>query len=101
MKRFKANVEAEGECWVWRGQVNGNVPRFTVTIPSRIGAKNRYGYLSARKAAYMFWVRPDVSGVVLQSICGRRFCVNPWHLREHCRRRKPTTEAEAWVRVAG
>jgi hypothetical protein len=68
---FWIKVDADGDCWVWRGAVD------------------RYGYGKAtinhvrhiaHRVAYELMVGPIPEGLTLDHLCRNTLCVNPDHL---------------------
>lgn len=81
--QLKLEHEALYGCWLWLGQVNSNgYP----TWWTKTGPKDAHGEL------YRQLRGPVGDDLVLDHVCRRRRCVNPWHLeavtqRENLRRR--------------
>lgn len=74
-ERFFANVDAEGDCWLWTG-------RLGVGGYAYVGMRvdGTWKNLRAHRASYEMLVGPIPNGLQLDHLCRIRHCVNPDHL---------------------
>lgn len=72
VRRFVAKIEQVGECWIWRGKLNGN----------GYGAASFGGdNWLAHRLAYELFVGPIPDGLTIDHLCRVRACVRaPLHL---------------------
>lgn len=82
-ERFFEKVEAADplECWIWTGALD----------IGGYGAFNADGRVKSHRWSYQFLRGEIPSDLVLDHLCRRPACVNPWHLEpvsnaENCRR---------------
>jgi hypothetical protein len=83
IERFWSKVDKTGECWLWRGSVNGSgYGRFWLSANT---------YVMAHRFAYELEVGPISEGLHIDHVrsrgCRSRRCVNPAHL-------EPVTQLE-------
>lgn len=72
LDRFFANVRPEGECWIWTKTLGpkGYAP-FYVTSTFQV---------MAHRFIYELLIAEIPPGLLLDHLCRRPPCVNPWHL---------------------
>ena len=69
--RFETKYTVEGECWIWHGHTDHDIPVFPV--------KRRYR--SARQVALKIYTERNIPPKhVTRSTCGNPLCVNPDHV---------------------
>lgn len=68
------NTYKEGDCWIYKSNSKQKIVKLTFR-------KNGY---SIQRLAYMFWHHLSSldRNIVINTICGNKFCVKPSHLRE-------------------
>lgn len=68
---FWARVDADGDCWLWIGAIDGD-GYGTCTV--------RRAKARAHRVAYELLVGPIPAGLTIDHLCRVRHCVNPDHL---------------------
>lgn len=76
MQRFEKNVDRDGGCWNWTGQLTGHGGYGTFR-PDNSAPQER---ATAHRWYYEQVVGPVPDGLVLDHLCRNRACVNPDHL---------------------
>lgn len=71
-RRFWAQVDTSGDCWIWQGCTDGGGRYGMFTADSRRWPAHRLAYT---------WAKGDVStDLVMDHLCRTTLCVNPDHL---------------------
>lgn len=68
---WKISRVDDGGCWVWGG--NKNDSGYGLFLLRNKGR-------AAHRVAYTYFRGPIPRGLVLDHLCHKRYCVNPWHL---------------------
>lgn len=113
--RFYSKFEQGEGCWVWRGTLRSQRPKF------RYGALKVNGkMISAHRISYELFKGPIAEGLVIDHLCRNESCVNPSHLeavtqavntqrtipfstkhyrdKTHCSRGHELTVDNVWIR---
>ena len=69
----KVSPEPDSTCWIWLGARNQKGYGI-------VGAGGHRGNVRAHVAAYRIFREEVPAGLVIDHLCRRRVCVNPWHL---------------------
>src|SRR5690625_3078294 len=69
--RFAGKIEPDGDCWHWTGAVNAaGYGKFRANDSAVL----------AHRWSYEYHIAPIPDGLVLDHLCRKPACVNPWHL---------------------
>lgn len=85
--RLLPKIAVSEHCWEWTG------PRHYKGY-GKTGAPGPDGSRFAHRVVYQYLVGPIPSGLVLDHLCGNKWCVNPTHL-------EPVTSRENTIRACG
>lgn len=69
-----ARTVEDGDCWIYQGGTNS----VGYGVIGRGGKEGRHVYV--HRSAYLFFIGEIPEGLVLDHLCRRRNCCNPWHL---------------------
>jgi hypothetical protein len=109
LDRLAANMEVEGECWVWTRYRNARGGYGRISVGGRLATTHR--------SAYELLVGPIPEGMTLDHLCRNTACFNPDHLeivtvaenirrgtqgwnmriRTHCPRGHEYTPETTWI----
>lgn len=71
-RRFWAQVDKSGECWMWQGCTDGGGRYGSFITDGKVWRAHRLSYT---------WAKGDIpGGLVLDHLCRTTLCVNPDHL---------------------